>query len=122
MERRTEAGLACNIVGDAAKLGLFMSELGTKHDKPKKDETMTSLAAVSAAERPRASSSSMASTHACASSSPSLSQPFLVTRSSGTRITRMGGFPRRGFRRHRLKTGVHAFASVTMINLETANG
>ena len=106
VEGRTEAVLACNLVGDAAELGLSVSELGTKHDKPKKDETMISLAAVSTVERPRASSSSMASTHACGSSSPSLSQPFILTRSSGTRIAQMGGRPRRDFRRHRLKTGL----------------
>ena len=38
VEGRTEAGLAYNLVGDRAKLGLSMSELGTKHDKLKKDE------------------------------------------------------------------------------------
>ena len=120
VEGRTEAGLAYNLVGDAAKLGLSMSGLGNKHDKLKKDETMISLA-VSTLERPRASLSSMASTLACASSSPSLSQPFTVTRSSATRITQMGGHKRRGCGRHRPKTGVHASANPFESLAERAN-
>ena len=85
-------GLSCK---DALVQGSATSSMARpSHDKLKKDETMISLA-VSTAERSRASSSSMASTRACASCSPNLSRPFTVTRSSGTRITQMGGFPRK---------------------------
>ena len=73
-----EQGLVYNLVDGAAKLGLSMSELGAEYDKLRSARPCSGLAAVSAAERSRTSSSSMASTRACANSSPSLARPLLL--------------------------------------------
>ena len=82
---RWSRGLVYNLVDGAAKLGLSMSELGAEYDKLKKCETMLRFGGGFFS-----SSSSMASTRACASSSPSLARPFTKTWSSGTRINSNG--------------------------------
>ena len=81
-----EQGLVYNFVDGTAELGLSMSELGAEYDKLEKCETMLRFGGGFHCGKIVDVSSSMASTRAHVSSSPSLARPFTINRSSGTRI------------------------------------